>query len=84
MTLPSELVAKLEAECPEICERLQHLQLKVIAAGQPLPADSLLREHLLHGVGRRLSVIRRSLLNIFSLFPPNANQPLSEDVIADV
>lgn len=84
MTLPSELVAKLETECPEICERLQHLQLNVIAAGQPLPVDSLLREHLLHGVGRRLSVIRRSLLNIFLLFPPSTNQPLSEDVIADV
>lgn len=45
MTLPSELVSKLETQCPAICESLQHLQLKVFAVGQPLPADSRLREH---------------------------------------
>lgn len=84
MPLPSSLVTKLEIEFSEICDGLQHLQLKVIAAGQPLPSDSLLREHLLHGVGRRLNVIRRSMVNVFSLFPPSTEQPLGQDVIADV
>lgn len=84
MTLPTELIANLQNQFPGVCEDLQQLQLKFVAVGQPMPTDSLMREHLLHGAGRRLSVIRRSLQNIFRIFPPNTERPLGEESVADV
>ncbi|MFN3302620.1 MAG: hypothetical protein ACK44A_02765 [Roseateles sp.] len=84
MTLHPDTVKELQDEFPKLCERLQRLQVRVVAEGQRLPADSLLREHMLYGVGRRLSVIRRSAENIFTLFPPDSIRPLDLDTLADV
>lgn len=46
--------------------------------------DGALKDHLLHGVCRRLDVIRRSLSNIFSSFPPSQTRRLGEADLSNV
>ena len=70
--------------CREILEQLKELQLKIVVQGQPFEATSRLREHLLHGAARRVGVIRRSIQNIYTTFPPDTTRPLSPDALADV
>ncbi|MEZ0152300.1 MAG: hypothetical protein AB9Q18_08415, partial [Candidatus Reddybacter sp.] len=45
---------------------------------------SLVKEQLLHGVARRLSVIKKAIENIFDKFPPTTERPLSRDDLYDV
>ena len=75
---------RLHAECEEVIRELQGLQLEIVVQGQPLEVTSRLREHLLHGAARRIGVIRRSIQNIYALFPPETACPLSSDALADV
>lgn len=42
------------------------------------------KEYLLHGVGRRLRIINRCLKNISSIFPPEREDLLNSDELADV
>jgi hypothetical protein len=46
--------------------------------------DAGVREQLLHGAGRRISVLTRSLENLFTIFPPLTTRPLPNDVLLDV
>ena len=46
--------------------------------------NAKLREHLDHGVARRLNVLRRSIGRIFSLFPPTQERPLARETIEAV
>lgn len=46
--------------------------------------DAGVREHLLHGAGRRISVLTRSLENLFTIFPPSETRPLPNDLLLDV
>jgi hypothetical protein len=41
------------------------------------------REFLLNGVARRVRILRRSLHNVFSLFPPSAVKPIDSDDLDD-
>ena len=84
MFYTAEQARDLHREHDEVLRALQELQLRVVVQGQPMPADSRLREHLLHGAARRIGVIRRSVENVFSLFPPETERPLSLDTLADV
>jgi hypothetical protein len=84
MTFTNDQSEHLHRECEKTLQGLQALQLKIVAQGQPLEAASRLREHLLHGAARRVGVIRRSIANVYSLFPPETGRPLSSDTIADV
>jgi hypothetical protein len=79
-----EQTKELDTELGRALHLLEDLKLKVVVQGQPLDASSRLREHLLHGAGRRIGVIRRSIQNVFSLFPPDTERPLSSDALADV
>lgn len=68
----------------EVLAALQNLKLQCVVQGQSLAEDSPEREHLLHGAGRRVGVILRSLHRIFEIFPPNTERPLEQDVLMDV
>lgn len=57
--------------------------LDTIVAGQDSDHDRV-REHLLHGVARRVDVIGRTINNIFNRFPPDTARPLSKDALSDV
>lgn len=57
--------------------------LQTVVAGQELEGAGI-KEHLLHGVARRLSVLKRSLENIYCTFPPTTNRPLEKNDLYDV
>lgn len=84
MFFSAEQAEQLDQHRGEVVAELQDLQLKVVAQGQPLAATSRVREHLLHGAGRRVGIIKRSIENVFALFPPRTTCPLSRDTLADV
>jgi hypothetical protein len=79
-----EQAEQLDQHRADVVAELQDLQLQIVAQGQPLEATSRVREHLLHGAARRVGVIRRSIENVFALFPPNTERPLSRDHLSDV
>lgn len=64
------------------CE-LELLMLQIVMQGQAT-VDERVREQLLHGVARRIRVLGRSIENIFSLFPPASQRPLSKRALDDV
>lgn len=84
MPYTAEQVADLNLKRAETLDSLQKLQQQCIVQGQALPADALAREHLLHGAGRRLSVLKRSFERIFADFPPDIVRPLEREQLADV
>ncbi len=78
-----EQSAKLLQESEDVVRDLQLLMLECVAQGQAVASERS-REHLLHGAGRRIGVIRRSVENIFRIFPPSLGRPLERDALSDV
>jgi hypothetical protein len=79
-----EQAEQLNQHLADVLAELQDLQLQIVAQGQPLEVTSRVREHLLQGAARRVGVIRRSIENVFALFRPNMEHPLSRDHLSDV
>lgn len=46
--------------------------------------DAKAKEHLTHGVGRRLSILTRCIQNIFSIFPVGRTEHLAPEELVDV
>ena len=63
-----EMIGKLCEHQISLKGQLQQLMLECIQQGQALP-ESLAREHMVRGAGRRLGVLIHSTESIFSLFP---------------
>lgn len=74
----SEAVDSLTQGHLEVDADIEQLAVRVAQNGQHL-ASVRAKEFLLHGVGRRLRVLRRGLKNVFALFPPSATQPIDPD-----
>jgi len=83
MTYTPEDSAKLSLECIKILGDLQTLMGECVRQGEPDPGKRA-QEYMLHGVGRRVKVLHRSLENIFQLFPPSQERPLKPEDLADV
>jgi hypothetical protein len=83
MPYTAEQSANLSRECEDVLGDLQSLMLGCVAQGQTV-MNARSREHLLHGAGRRIGVLRRSVENIFHTFPPSLERPLERDALADV
>jgi hypothetical protein len=66
-----------------VLQGLQQLAVGCVHHGQQT-SDPHIQEHMLRGAGRRLAVLRRSIENIYSLFPLNATEKLSRDTLSDV
>lgn len=67
----------------QISKQFDSLMLKTVASGQQ-QENANVREHILHGVSRRLSVIKKSIENIFNGFPLDAKRPLQRDDLYNV
>jgi hypothetical protein len=84
MGYSDEQIRQFEQSRHDVTSGLQAMFMKVVTEGQKLPPDSRVREHLLHGAGRRISVIRRTIEKVFTVFPLSTTRPLSPDDLSDV
>jgi hypothetical protein len=83
MTYTSEQSQDLCRNCETVAKDLQTLMLDGLVSIRTLTHDKV-RQHMSHGVGRRLGALRRSISRIFSLFPPSQTQPLARETLEDV
>lgn len=83
MAYTDEQVAELRANRQTITSDLGQLMFNTVVAGQNYEHVSV-RKHLLHGVARRVDVMKRTINNIFDRFPPDTTRPLSKDALSDV
>ena len=78
MTYSHEQLAQFQTDSHRAMIDLQELMFRGVVECQNPPNDHV-RRFLTHGVGRRLSVLKRSIEEIFTIFPPNREAPLSND-----
>jgi hypothetical protein len=78
-----EALEQLHQEYAELTARYARLLIESIRYGQTLASERA-REFMTHGVGRRLWIIYRCVINIFRLFPPEREKPLADDDRIDV
>ena len=83
MTYTSEQSQDLCRNCETVANDLQTLMLDGLVSIRALSHDKV-RQHMTHGVGRRLGAMRRALGKIFLLFPPSQTQPLGRETLEDV
>lgn len=78
-----EQVTQLLDDQAATLESLVELQKECTIQGQST-SNPLVQEHMLHGACRRIIVLRRTVKNIFDLFPPSTSNPLPTDTRSDV
>jgi hypothetical protein len=83
MAYSEEQIAHIQEEYLTVKQGLLELIEKTVLMGQSSECVAV-KEHLLHGAARRLSILRKCLENIFNSFPPTTVRPLQRDVIYDV
>lgn len=83
MVYSEKLMHRLVAEHVTMDRDLERLFITTIRAGNTLTNERA-KEHILHGVARRLKVLRRCLSNVFSIFPPTRTAPLPGDDLDEV
>lgn len=83
MTYSDSLASSLTDQHADVQADLERLFVSVVRAGEE-PLSETTKEYMLHGVGRRVGLLRHCLRNVFSLFPPNATVPLQIDVLYGV
>jgi hypothetical protein len=83
MAYSPDQVSNLLIEHKAVLSGLQSLLLECIVQGHSI-AEPRVQEHLLHGAGRRVSLLDRTLQNVFEVFPPSTERPLAEEARADV
>lgn len=77
-----EQVEELRRQHRSVTADLQSLQLQCVSLGHQSNLPRV-REYLVHGVGRRVSVFRNALRNVFRLFPPDIGRRLDTDELID-
>ncbi len=83
MAYSEEFAATLVREHDTVQSEVQQLLLTAVRAGQLL-TDDRAKEHMLHGAGRRLKLLRRCLENVFRLFPVSRTMPLDGEDLDEV
>jgi hypothetical protein len=83
MPYTEDQIAQLAAEYISALKGLEDLALNCIRHGQRID-NPYVQEHMLHGAGRRISILRRAILNIYSDFPPETKQKISKDALSNV
>jgi hypothetical protein len=83
MTYTQQQSIELCRNSEKVVSDLQALMLDGLTSSNTV-AHEKARQHMTHGVGRRLGAMRRSVGKIFFLFPPSQTQPLPRDTIEDI
>jgi hypothetical protein len=66
-----------------VVQELEGLLLQINRQGEASD-NAKVREHLLHGAGRRVWVLKRCIENVFMFFPLETKLPLQRDTLSDV
>ena len=77
-----EGVERLLTEYPRVDQELERVTLGTLQACADTTSERA-KEFLQKGVARRLRLLRRSLSNVFTLFPPAATTPIESDDLDD-
>jgi len=83
MPYSEEQISELAREYEKVYSGLRELLDKTVLVGREVENDGA-REYLLHGAARRLGVIKKTIENVFHLFPPELERPLARESIYDV
>ena len=83
MQYPANRATLLINEHKDVNQQLELLFLEVHISATKLTSVRA-KEYLQQGVGRRLMTLRRSLWNIFELFPPDRKKPLLNNNLEDI
>lgn len=83
MAYTAEQADYFEREALKAATELQDLNLRGLSESR-YANDVKARNHLLHGAGRRLGVMKRSLEQIFAIYPPGNTQRLHRDALTDL
>ena len=83
MTYSPDQAEQLESDLDRINRELQEVLFEGHQQALALQHERA-RVQLQHGVGRRINVLTRSMLQIFELFRPQQGEPLNRDVLTDV
>ena len=78
VTLSKEKLAEFRTDFRQAMSGLHEMMFRGVVECQDPPNDHV-RRFLTHGVGRRLSILKRSIEEIFTIFPPERDLPLSND-----
>ena len=78
MHYSGEALTEIEAGYSELLLRYRELAIQVFRFVGRLKNEKA-REYMLHGVGRRLSLLHRCVNNMFRLFPASRVEKLSDD-----
>ncbi len=84
MAYKTEQAAHFAEQYPPIRNRLEWLNAELLAELAPTLKVEKAREYLQHGVCRRVKTIRRCLVNVFTIYPPERTAPLPSDDVSDV
>lgn len=83
MAYPVELLKQLRNNHDKVTHDLQSLMFEGLRHSEPLSSEEAKRQ-LRHGVGRRLGVMKKSVEQIFTLFPPPQQIPLQREALTEV
>jgi hypothetical protein len=83
MSYTLEFSSELIMNYSNSIQGLQSLIQECVIQGQ-LSENSAVQEHMVKGAGRRLNILRRSVENVFTIFPPTLIKPLNKDKVIDV
>src|SRR6185437_5410901 len=83
MAYTIEQVSSLFLQQERLIGELRRLLARFVNAAH-ISQDERVQEHLRHGVARRVNVLIQCVINIYRIFPPNLERPLSRDSLSDV
>jgi len=79
----AEQVEDMRREHEALANRLAALMMTALRVRQGL-ANNEAKNHLAHGVARRLKLIARCIEQLFLLLPPDAEKPIESDKLTDI
>lgn len=83
MQYSQEALQELARGLDEVPSKLQQLQMDCILSCNDIPSERV-KEYMFHGVGRRLNVLRHTIISVFDYFPPSAEVKLDRETLIDV
>jgi hypothetical protein len=78
MTYKKQQVADLRKQAGSVAQDLQSLNFEGLRQSQSIVAKDA-RNHITHGAGRRLEILKSALETIFRVFPPGRRAPLARE-----